>query len=53
MVMRADGMSRRAVVNGDFETYEPKILEDKVFDAGNEVSHIRKVAYQMIPASAG
>jgi len=53
-----NGDSRRwdvpaAVVNGDFETYDPKILEDKVFDAGNEVSHIRKVAYQMIPARPG
>ena len=53
-----NGDSRRwdvpaAVVNGDFETYDPKILEDKVFDAGNEVSHIRKVAYQMIPAKPG
>ncbi|HSF88666.1 MAG TPA: BatD family protein [Saprospiraceae bacterium] len=53
-----NGDSRRwdvpvAVVNGDFETYEPRILEDNVFDAGNEVSHIRKVAYQMIPAKPG
>jgi hypothetical protein len=53
-----NGDSRRwdvpaALGNGDFETYDPRILEDKVFDAGNEVSHIRKVAYQMIPAKAG
>ncbi len=53
-----NGDSRRwdvptAVVEGDFETYDPKIQEDKVYDAGNEVSHIRKIAYQMIPAKPG
>lgn len=53
-----NGDSRRwdvpsAVANGDFEKYDPRIIEDKVFDAGNEVSHIRKVAYQMIPAAPG
>jgi hypothetical protein len=42
-----------AITNGNFETYEPKILEDKVFDAGNEVSHIRSIDYQMIPAEPG
>lgn len=56
--IKGNGDSRRwdvpsAVVNGDFETYDPKVLEEKVFDAGNEVSHFRKVAYQMIPAKPG
>ncbi len=41
------------VASGDFDTYEPKILEDKVFDAGAEVSHIRSIAYQMIPLAPG
>ena len=41
------------VASGDFDTYEPKILEDKVFDAGAEVSHLRSIAYQMIPLSPG
>ncbi len=56
--IKGNGDSRRwdtptTIPNGDFETYDPKILEDKVFDAGNEVSHIRTVAYQMIPARPG
>ena len=41
------------VASGDFDTYEPKILEDKVFDAGAEVSHLRSIAYQMIPLTPG
>jgi hypothetical protein len=43
----------RPSASGSFETYEPKILEDKVFDAGNQVSHFRVVDYKMIPASPG
>lgn len=41
------------IANGPFEIYEPKILEDKVFDAGNQVTHVRSVLYQMIPATPG
>ncbi len=53
-----NGDSRRwdvpmPIAKGDFEIYEPKIKEDKVFDTGNEVAHIRLVDYQMIPSSPG
>lgn len=41
------------VTSGKFDTYEPKILEDKVFEAGTQVSHTRSIAYQMIPAAPG
>jgi len=53
-----NGDSRRwdppaLVTNGDFETYDPKIIEDKVFENSNTVANIRTVGYQMIPHTPG
>jgi hypothetical protein len=58
MEITGNGDSRRwdipmPVSEGNFETYEPKILQDNVFDVDNKLSNIRIVEYQMIPASTG
>ena len=55
---RGNGDARRwdppvPVTSGDFEMYEPRIIDDNVMDAYGEVMHSRTVEYTMIPRDTG
>lgn len=41
------------VVNGDFEIYDPHIIEDKMTDNQDHITHHRTIEYQMIPREPG
>jgi hypothetical protein len=56
--IKGDGDSKRwdppkAVVDGDFEIYDPRITEDKVVDEQDHIAHYRTIEYQMIPRQSG
>ena len=53
-----DGDSRRwdspsVSTDGEFEIYDPKITQDKIFENNNRVTNIRTIAYQVIPSAPG
>lgn len=41
------------VVDGDFEIYDPRIVEDKMTDDQDHITHHRTIEYQMIPRAPG
>ncbi|MFZ1678281.1 MAG: BatD family protein [Saprospiraceae bacterium] len=41
------------VVDGDFEIYDPRIVEDKMTDDQDHITHHRTIEYQMIPSVPG
>ncbi len=42
-----------AVVDGDFEVYEPKILKEENFELNEQINQRKTIVYQMIPAAPG
>lgn len=56
--IKGNGDSRRwdppsIVTNGDFEIYDPRIIEDKMLDVEGSVLHSRIIEYSLIPLKAG
>ncbi|MEP6794201.1 MAG: BatD family protein [Saprospiraceae bacterium] len=41
------------VIDGDFEIYDPRIVEDKMTDDKDHITHHRTIEYQMIPREPG
>ena len=58
LTITGNGDSRRwdpptPIVEGDFEMYEPRIVEDKMTDETEHIAHTRSIEYQMIPHQPG
>jgi hypothetical protein len=53
MVTQGDGIPPTPIVEGDFEMYEPRIVEDKMTDETEHIAHTRSIEYQMIPHQPG
>jgi len=56
--IKGNGDARRwdppaLITDGDFEIYDPKIIEDKMMDADGSVLHSRIIEYTMIPTQPG
>ena len=56
--IKGNGDSRRwdppsPVVDGDFEIYEPRIVDDKMVDESEHITHLRTIEYQIIPRQPG
>lgn len=56
--IKGNGDARRwdppgVITDGNFEIYDPKIIEDKMMDAEGSVFHSRTIEYTMIPLQPG
>ncbi|MBK9984777.1 MAG: protein BatD [Saprospiraceae bacterium] len=56
--IKGDGDGKRwdpptPVADGDFEIYDPRIIEDKMTDDQDHITHHRTIEYQMIPREPG
>jgi hypothetical protein len=56
--IRGDGDAKRwdppsPAVDGDFEMYDPRIVNDKTAEENDRIVHMRTIEYQMIPRDTG
>jgi hypothetical protein len=56
--IKGNGDSRRwdppaVVTNGEFDIYDPRIIEDNILDVEGAIQHSRIIEYNLIPLKAG